>query len=355
LRALATSATPMLLLHRTLPVDPGFWRLRAAYAVYRDIDAAGGWGGVPDGPKLQVGDAGPRIEALRQRLFKSGDLAAAGTGAFDSALAEAVQRFQARHGLATDAVVGVATLGALNQSVAQRLAVMRLNLRRLQAQDRHWGERYVAVNIAAATYRLVAAGQIVLEHPAVVGKPTWQTPTLDSVIDRVEFHPYWRIPMRIAEQEVWPKQDADPDYFASHGIRIIDDQLRQDPGPSNPLGDVKFLFDNPYSVYLHDTTSPGLFDRASRFFSHGCIRVSSADELARELLAADPQWSAARVAEVLGAGGNRTVTLVEPIAVHIVYDTAWVDPDGTIQFRNDVYGRDRLAADTAAPIGTCAG
>ena len=173
---------------------------------------------------------------------------------------------------------------------------------------------------------------------------------LDSVIDRVDFQPYWRIPMKIADQEVWPKQDADPSYFDRQGIHVVANQLIQDPGPSNPLGSVKFLFDNPYSVYLHDTTAPSLFARAYRFSSHGCIRVSDADDLARQLLATDPRWPAERVDSALQGGGNQTVLLQEPIPVHIVYDTAWADADGTVEFRADVYHRDAIPAAAPAPI-----
>lgn len=341
------------LLRDTLPIDPGFWRLQNAIALYRGLAAVGGWPAVADGPKLDLGADGPRVDALRRRLAATDDLAAAGEGGpYDETLQQAVQHFQARHGLQADGVVGAKTLAALNVTVSRRLDTMAANLVRLQRQHRNWGQRYIAVNIAAASYRLVVEGQTVFERPAVVGRPSWPTPVLDGVIDRVEFHPYWRIPMKIADQEVWPRQDADPSYFAKQGIHVVNNMLVQDPGPNNPLGSVKFVFDNPFSVYLHDTTAPSLFAQAYRFSSHGCIRVSDAGDLAHELLASDPQWPTDKVNRQLQDGGNRTVTLLEPIPLHIVYDTAWVADDGTIQFRDDIYHRDVVPASntsSAAP------
>jgi murein L,D-transpeptidase YcbB/YkuD len=247
--------------------------------------------------------------------------------------------------------VGPKTLAALNVPVRARLETMMINLGRLQRQNRNWGRRYIVVNIAAAAYSLAIDGHAVFERPAVVGKPNWQTPSLDGLIDRIEFHPYWHIPANIAEQEVWPKQQAHPGYFAQEGIHIVNNGLVQDPGPRNPLGAVKFVFDNPYSVYLHDTSAPGLFAREYRFLSHGCVRVSDAGDLARQLLTSDPEWPAARVDLALRGSANQTVGLRAPIPLHIVYDTAWVAEEGTIQFRNDTYRRD-LASSTTEPIST---
>ncbi len=344
--ALAAASEPA----ETSPTDPGFWRLKGAIALYRDLAAKGGWPTLPPGPKLARGDSGPRVDALRRRLVASDDLAAElQRGDFDPVLEQAVQAFQARHGLQTDGVVGPKTLAALNVPVQQRLDIMVANLGRLQRQNRDWGRRYIAVNIAAATYRLVIDGHTVFERPAVVGKPSWPTPVLDSVIDRIEFHPYWRIPTSIADGEVWPKQEADPGYFAQQGIRIVGSGLVQDPGPRNPLGVVKFVFDNPYSVYLHDTSAPGLFGRAYRFLSHGCVRVSDAAGLARALLAPDPQWPEARVDAAIAGGANQDVVLRHPIPLHIVYDTAWVMEEGTIQFRDDVYHGD-FSQQAAVPM-----
>lgn len=337
-----------------LPIDPVFWRLRAAARAYQDIQAGGGWPSVPAGPKLVRGDEGPRVEALSRRLLVTGDLTEASghTDGFDAALEEAVKRFQRRHGLLADGVVGAATLDALNQPVARRLDSMAINLARLQQEERDWGLRYVAVNTAAATYRLVDGGRQVFERVAIVGRRDWPTPQLDSVIDRLEFNPYWVVPPRIARLELLPKIERDPDYMRRHDMHWVGGQIRQDPGPQNPLGVVKFLFSNPYDVYLHDTNSPKLFERQDRFLSHGCMRISDALALAAYLLKDDPQWSPDRIEAVVKAGRNLRARLVDPIPIHVVYDTAWVDESGTVQFRDDVYGRDRQVT---APLPTPGG
>jgi murein L,D-transpeptidase YcbB/YkuD len=189
----------------------------------------------------------------------------------------------------------------------------------------------------------------VLEGPVIVGRPDWETPQIDSVIDRLEFNPYWTVPPRIAAREVWPKAHRDPAYLKRNHMRLVNGQIRQDPGPDNPLGKVKFLFPNPYSVYLHDTNRPELFTNAERFRSHGCIRVSGALDLARALLRDDPSWPEARIENAIGQTRNIKISPKRPIPVHIVYDTAWVDKAGRVQFRDDVYGRDLIAKDQNLP------
>jgi murein L,D-transpeptidase YcbB/YkuD len=351
--SLSQASDPAVALRETLPADPGFWRLRAAFDAYRKLAATGGWGTIPDGPKLQLSDTGARVDALRHRLLATDALDAAGPAVppgaqFDPPLQQMLQHFQARHGLAADGVAGAKTIDALNVPAPQRLSTMLVNLQRMQHRD--WGPRYIAVNIAAASYRMVEAGHTLFERPAVVGRQSWQTPTLDSIIDRLEFHPSWFIPTRIADEELWPKQDADPNYFDSQGIHILNDQLRQDPGPANPLGAVKFLFDNPYSVYLHDTSAPSLFASPDRFSSHGCVRVADAADLAKSLLAPDPQWPTPRIDAALQTGGTQRVTLADPMPLHIVYDTAWVDDAGIVQFRADIYHKDPVIPGPPMPV-----
>jgi murein L,D-transpeptidase YcbB/YkuD len=344
----ATVPNPSSFLAERLPADPAFWALRNAVAAYRDVAAAGGWPTVPDGPKLERGTADARIPAVRARLAAAGELSGTDVSSplYDAALRQAVEGFQARHGLARDGVIGPGTLEALNVPVGMRLATMTANLRRLQQQGRDWGRSYIAVNIAAAQYRLVKDGQTVFEQVAIVGQPEWKTPEVDSEIDRIELNPFWTVPPRIARLEVQPAIAKDPDYLAKNNMREVGGLYRQDPGPVNALGKAKFLFPNSYDVYLHDTNSPRLFTRDRRFLSHGCVRIPNAVELAGLLLQDDADWTREKIEQAIGRGKNRSITLARPVPVHLVYDTAWVDDSGAVQFRPDIYGRDaeRLVA-----------
>ncbi len=332
--------------------------LAAAIADYQRIQQAGGWPAVPGGTKLALGMAGPRVLAVGERLAATGDLDSDPTPAFDAGLSAAVARFQRRHGLEVDGIVGKATLAELNVPVAQRLAAMEASLRRLRQREAGWGDRYLVVNIAAATYRVVESGRVRFEYPAIVGRPSWQTPVLDGVIERLDFNPSWTVPPRIASLEILPKIQRDPSYLARHHMHYVDGQIRQDPGPDNPLGVVKFYFDNPYSVYLHDTNNRDLFSRYDRFLSHGCVRIADAVGLARYLLKDDPAWPEVRISELIQSGRSLRIQLMNTIPIHIVYDTAWVDSERIVQFRRDVYHRqsNELAAmPDSSHLGGCPG
>ena len=341
--AIAASDMPSFL-GGHLPPDEAFWHLRDAAAVYSDLAAAGGWPAVPGGPKLEMGKRDARIVAVRTRLAASGELDGAdgASALYDTPLQRAIERFQSRHGLQADGVIGPATLEALNVPVEVRLATMRANLRRLQQQGREWGDSYIAVNIAAARYRLVDAGETIFEQVTIVGQPDWQTPEVDSQIERIELNPYWTVPERIARMELQPAIEKDPDYLAKHNMQEVGGFYRQEPGDDNALGKAKFLFPNPYDVYLHDTNSHRLFQREGRFLSHGCVRIPNAVELAQLLLRNDPRWTREKIDAAIELGRNRSITLKRPIPVHIVYDTAWVDESGAVEFRKDIYGRDSV-------------
>ncbi len=365
-------------LYQWLPPDAMFWRLRVGIESYRALAGRGGWPTVGPGPKLEPGARDGRIGQIRQRLLASGDLtdAAAEPNLYDDGLLAAIKRFQARHGLAVDGIVGFGTIDAFNVPVEERLASMTYNLRRLHAQARDWGDDYVMVNVAGAQLTLVKEGDIAAAYNVIVGRRERRTPEIHSAINRLEFNPYWNVPSGIYAKDFLPKLRTDPGYLANYrNIRVyraaepaneIDPgsvdwfsdearqmrlRLRQDPGPENALGPAKFLFPNSYDVYLHGTNKPSLFAKADRFLSSGCVRLPDPLGFAELLLRDDPNWSRERIEAAVKGRRNRSVTLAEPLPVHLVYDTAWVDEAGTVQFRPDVYGRDARDAAVAERAG----
>jgi len=368
LEAAANSDDNEQFLHQWLPPDPAFWRLRAAIDGYRVLADHGGWPSVSAGPKLEPGARDGRIVQIRQRLLATGDLVgdSAEPDIYDNALLETVKRFQTRHGLAPDGIIGFGTIDAFNVPAEARLASMIFNLRRLYAQARDWGDNYVMVNLAAAQLKLVQGGAITASYNVIVGRRDRPTPEVHSAINRLEFNPYWNVPAGIYAKDFLPKLRKDPDfinhyrnirvYRASEPANEVDPstidwfspeakqmrlRLRQDPGPENALGPAKFLFPNSYDVYLHGTNKQSLFAKADRFLSSGCIRLPDPLGFAELLLKSDPNWPRTKIDAAVAAKTNRGVPLAKPLSVHLVYDTAWVDEAGTVQFRLDVYGRDQ--------------
>jgi murein L,D-transpeptidase YcbB/YkuD len=368
LEAAAASDDAAQILYEWLPPDPTFWRLRAAIDGYRAMTDRGGWPTVTSGPKLEPGARDGRIAQVRQRLLVTGDLTggSAEPNVYDGGLLDAVKRFQARHGLAPDGVIGFGTIDALNVPAEARLASMIFNLRRLYKQARDWGENYVMVNLPAAQLKLVQGGTITAAYNVIVGRRDRPTPEIHSAINRLEFNPYWNVPAGIYAKDFLPKLRKDPDYInhysnirvyrASEPANEVDPstidwfspeakqmrlRLRQDPGPENALGPAKFLFPNSYDVYLHGTNKQSLFAKADRFLSSGCVRLPDPLGFAELLLKNDPSWPRAKIDAAIEARTNRGVTLATPLPVHLVYDTAWVDETGTVQFRPDIYRRDQ--------------
>jgi murein L,D-transpeptidase YcbB/YkuD len=350
------------------PHHPGYARLQTALAQYRELAGRGGWPAVPPGGTLRNGNGGDRVELLRKRLAATGDLdlpAAQEESPFDEALEAAVRRFQRRHGLEDDGIVGRQTLAALNVPVEKRVAQMEWNMERWRWVPRDLGDRYILVNIPEYRLRIVDPPGGEREMRIIVGKHYTATPVFSGVLNHLEINPYWNIPHSIAVGEVLPKIRQDPGYLAKQGIRVfrdwrdgapeidpetvdwsrVDDRsfsfkLRQEPGPLNPLGRLKFLFPNKFAVYLHDTPARGLFRNFARDASHGCIRVEKPLELAAALLRDDARYSKENLLERIDRGVRETIPLRHPVPVHILYWTAWVDDGGTIQFREDIYGRD---------------
>jgi len=357
-----------------LPRQPGYERLRVALDRYRTLAAGEPWPLVPEGDKLEKGAAGPRVQALAARLTATGDLTelpespAGEAMPFDEPLEAAVRRFQRRHGLEPDGVVGPRTLAALNVPATARVRQIELNLERWRWLPRDLGQRYLLVDIPAFSLELVEGEEPVLTLRVVTGRPYRRTPVFSDQVRYLVLNPAWEVPHKLAVQDKLPEIRRDPEYFAKMGIRVFEGwgesqreidpasvdwtaltrgdfryRLRQDPGPLNALGRIKFMFPNKHNVYLHDTPSRELFARAERSFSSGCIRVEKPLELAVALLG--PGWDRAALEKALTAGNEHMVPLPKPVPVYLLYWTAAADADGTVHFRNDVYDRDRLLDD----------
>jgi murein L,D-transpeptidase YcbB/YkuD len=339
--------------------------LKEQLARYRIIESEGGWSALPAGSVLKPGDSDARVPALRARLLRSGDLpegAASDSLLYDASLAAGVKQYQTRLGLVPDAAVGAATVAQLNVPVAERITQLRVNLDRGRVLLHDLPEQFVVVNIAGYAVYLIRGQQVTWSGRAQVGRTYRRTPIFRSDITYLVLNPTWTVPPGIIAADILPAARQDPRAIARKGLRVLDANgrdvdpesidwsrfrsghipytLRQDPGPNNALGRVKFMFPNPYQVYLHDTPSQSLFERADRAFSSGCVRVERALELA-ELLLNDPQsWSPEAIARTVASGQLRNVTLRAKIPVLLVYWTAWVDPQGSVNFRSDIYGQD---------------
>lgn len=338
-------------------------RLAAAVERYAAIAARGGWRAVAAGTVLEAGMTDAHVADLRRRLRIEGDLEPDNDGAlFDAALARAVRRFQSRHGLLVDGRVGPETLDALNLPADARLAQLRLNVERARRLPGR-GTTYVRVNAASALLDVMENGRSILRMPVIVGDTRHPTPEFEAPITGVIFNPPWTVPRSITIREILPRLRREPGYLAANDIRIVerpDDPhglgvnwraaaasrfgftLRQSPGPHNALGLIKFDMPNRYDVYLHDTPNKRLFERPTRAFSHGCIRVSRPRELAAYALG--PEWTKAQIDAAIAAGETRRVNLESPLTVRVTYLTAFADPDGTVQFRRDIFGRDATTA-----------
>lgn len=331
--------------------------LHDALAEYRAIARAGGWPSLEPGVTLRVGDRSPRVRALRLRLLVTKDLEMEkDSPIFDVDVERAVRRFQARHGLNEDGSVGAKTLEELNEPVEDRIRQLEVNLERRRWLPPNLEDEFLWINIPDFRLRVFRGQREVLGMPVVVGAPGTPTPSFAERLVRAEVNPYWYVPESIAVNELAPKANRDPNYLRRAAFDLLDERgelvssenlridllqsgrhrLRKRPGPQNDLGRIKFLLPNPFRVYLHDTPSRHLFERPSRAFSHGCIRVGEPLELAKYLFGE-------RFAEIerdLNAGRERVVGLEHPIPVYIVYFTAWRTADGTVHFRDDIYGHD---------------
>jgi murein L,D-transpeptidase YcbB/YkuD len=349
-----------------LPRNDAYRRLQSALESYRKIAGSGGWPRIADGPTLQPGTTDDRLDTLARRLQISGDLSRAGdytdNADYDDTLRAAVYRFQARHGLEVDGLVGARTSRALNVSAEARVEQLRVNLERARWILDALADESVLVNIAGFQAYLVRSRSIVWNSKVQVGDPDHETPIIASLIERLVFNPKWTVPRSIATQEMLPEIKKDSRFFDDGNYELYDRDgflvdpydvdwnevtksnfrytIVQRPGSANALGRIKFEFSNEYSVYLHDTPNKALFESAQRACTHGCIRLESPLDLATILLQGSG-WQYDELNALIAGTETRTVTLTKPVPILIQYWTAEVDSEGTIYFYDDIYDRDR--------------
>lgn len=355
------------------PHHPRYLAMRSALRQLWRIAENGGWPQFPAGPSLEQGDRGARVALLRERLQISGDLQMAPRAdpeLFDAGLTSAVRFFQSRHGLEVDGIVGPRTTAALNVPVERRIDQLLINLERWHWLPRDLGPRHILVNMAGFELELFEEGRSPLWMKVIVGRTYRQTPAFFGRLTYLVVNPTWTIPAKILKLDIVPHLKANPDYLAQQHIRIFEGwkagapeigleqvdwsrvgkrytyyRFRQEPGPDNALGRIKFMMKNPFDIYLHDTPKRSLFDEAVRAFSSGCIRLEKPMELAQRLLEGG-EWDGERLAEAIASGETRHISLQQAVPAYFVYMTAWVDAQGVLQFRPDIYKRDRVMAAT---------
>jgi L,D-transpeptidase YcbB len=362
-------------LEKLLPEHPGYDRLRRALAEHREIAAAGGWPTLP-GRTLTPGMRDRDVALLRERLRMTGDLQTPprrrGEDVYDGEVEDAVRRFQARHALATDGVVRLETSGYLNVPVEDRIRQIERNMERWRWLPRDLGERYILVNIAGFEMHVMEGDSSIFHSRVLAGQRYRKTPVFSDRMTYLVLNPTWTIPPGILEQDKLPLIRRDVSYLARNNIRVLGSngqvidpgtinfdrltgntgyRFRMDPGPENPLGRVKFMFPNEHHIYLHDTPDHEHFDLTWGAVSSGCIRVERSMDLAELLLSDSPGWTRERI-ETQAASGpvEQRVSLRRPLPIHILYWTAWVDPDGALHFRPDVYERDDAIDEALRPV-----
>jgi len=341
---------------------------------YRAVVAQGGW---PEMPRVQLrlGQRDRNVVALRARLMASGDLPdhAGSSNVFDSFVEAGVKRFQERHGLHPTGVVNASTVTAMNVPADVRLKQLEINIVRLRSYSGNLGHRYVVANIPAALIETVEGGYVHTRHAAGVGKSDRQSPIMTTRVVDINFNPFWTVPASIIRKDLIPKMQADPNYLRDNRIRVFDGagnelpperinwnsmeatryMFRQDTGGEfNSLGFVRINIPNPHGVYMHDTPAKGIFGDDFRFVSSGCMRVQNVRDFVQWLLKDTPNWSRDQIDAAIHSGQRTDARLVQAVPVYWVYVTAWATPDGTVEFRDDIYNKDGVGN---VPVAALAG
>lgn len=382
---------------------PNTEKLILAIDELQKISSNGGYVKIPEIKSLRIGDNSEIVKNLRDRLFQSKDLTntcedvinvenivtnntetqnlenqedikqkeeVSCNNYFDEDLKNAVISFQKSHGLYADGIVGFQTQKFLNMSAEEKIGTIRLNLERMRWLPRNLGEKYLIVNIPDFRLKMIENDDIKLNMAVVVGERKHPTPIFSDKMSYIVLNPRWNIPASISKKEIIPKLIKDPNYLASRGIDIYESwhpdsekintkdiidafiledldslpnfRLTQSPSDQNPLGRMKFMFPNKHAVYLHDTPAKSLFSNARRAYSHGCVRLSRPEELLSTIALEDKNLNITKIDSILKETSEKSIGLTKKIPIHLVYLTSWVDEDGRLQFREDIYNYDKI-------------
>ena len=350
-------------LYRLTPHHREYLNLRRALARYRKIEKTGGWQPfVTQLEKLEKGIKHPDAARLRRRLSIEQGAIKPDTDdetRFDSSLDDQARLFQQRNSLVADGIMGKLSIDALNIPIEKRI---QANLERWRWLTGDPDRRYIVVNIANFNLEVIDQKRCIFSSPTIVGRPYRQTPVFSAQMTHIIINPEWTVPPTILSEDVIPEVIQNPSYLTKHKMKVFSYSgsevdpaaidwnkalhagfpyvIRQKSGSHNSLGRIKFLFSNPYNVYLHDTPSRSLFLRNERTFSSGCIRLYYPVELATLLLEDQPDFDAQKIRKIMEEGKPKTISLKHPITIHVIYMTAWADENGIAGFGNDVYHRD---------------
>lgn len=295
--------------------------------------------------KYELGDSAMALQQIRERLYLLTDLPFNDSSfIFDAMLREGVENFQKRHGLQQDGVIGPQFMFEINTSLDKRIEQIIVNMERSRWVPVKLSSNYIVVNIPEFKLHVYEHDSLAWSMDVVVGKDQHKTVIFNGEMKYIVFSPYWNIPSSIVKNETLPALRRNRNYLTQHNMEWNNGGIRQKPGPDNSLGLVKFLFPNSHNIYLHDTPAKSLFKENNRAFSHGCIRLAAPKKLAEYLLQNDTSWNEQKITEAMHKGVEKYVTLKQPVPVFIAYFTAWVDKQGRLNFRKDVYDRDQRLA-----------
>jgi murein L,D-transpeptidase YcbB/YkuD len=330
-------------------VNVPYSRLKDQLKKYYDIAKNGGWQPIITTEKvIKRGATSPTVLAIKRRLQITGEMPDTDTTAlFNQQLESAVQTFQMSRGLTPNGIVNQALIKEMNVPATKRVQQILMNMDRMRWMLNRTEGDLIMVNIPEFVLHVFENNKQAFRMDVVVGKEGHNTTIFTGNLNQVVFSPYWNVTANIVSKEILPAMQKDPNYLARNNMEIVGNEgglptIRQLPGPKNSLGKVKFLFPNSFDIYFHDTPAKDLFNRDKRAYSHGCIRLSDPTKMATYLLRDQPEWTPSRIFEAMESGTEQFVRVKKPVPVLITYYTVWVDDNGILNFRDDIYKHDAV-------------